>query len=303
MALVTAVAVLLSIRRDSLFIALLGLVGGFATPALLSTGEDRPIGLFGYLLLLNAGLAWVAYRKRWPYLTVFCAIFTTVYQWGWVMKFLHAGSIPLALSIFLLFPVLSFVAIAVGERKGSEDGNSKLFAQTSAVSVALPLLFAVYMAAVPAFGDRYWLLFGFLFLVDAGLAAIAAKRGPELLHVGAGIATVVTFCIWLQFSYRSAAWPAVLGITAAFVLLFLMTGFRARFTDIGNRGAFAAPLLLLVFPVLAGIEPATASPAALFGVLFVLMAMLAIYAVAKEEGAIHFLAAFFALAAEAVWSG
>ena len=302
MALVTAVAVLLSIRRDSLFVALLGLVGGFATPALLSTGEDRPIGLFGYLLLLNAGLAWVAYRKRWPYLTVFCAIFTTVYQWGWVMKFLHAGSIPLALSIFLLFPVLSFVAIAVGERKGSEDGNSKLFAQTSAVSVALPLLFAVYMAAVPAFGDRYWLLFGFLFLVDAGLAAIAAKRGPELLHVGAGIATVVTFCIWLQFSYRSAAWPAVLGITAAFVLLFLMTGFRARFTDIGNRGAFAAPLLLLVFPVLAGIEPATASPAALFGVLFVLMAMLAIYAVAKEEGAIHFLAAFFALAAEAVWS-
>jgi uncharacterized membrane protein len=58
---VTVVAVLLSIRRNSVFIALLGLVGGFATPALLSTGQDNPIGLFGYLLLLNAGLAWVAY--------------------------------------------------------------------------------------------------------------------------------------------------------------------------------------------------------------------------------------------------
>jgi uncharacterized membrane protein len=65
LALVTATAVLLSIRRDSLFIAILGLVGGFATPALLSSGENRPVALFGYLLLLNVGLAWVAYRRGW----------------------------------------------------------------------------------------------------------------------------------------------------------------------------------------------------------------------------------------------
>ena len=51
---VTAVAVLLSIRRQSLFIAVLGLLGGFAAPALLSSGQNNPLGLFGYLLLLNA---------------------------------------------------------------------------------------------------------------------------------------------------------------------------------------------------------------------------------------------------------
>ncbi len=69
LAIVTALAVLLSIRRESLFIAVLGLLGGFATPALVSTGENRPIPLFAYLLLLNVGLAWVAYRKVWPVLT------------------------------------------------------------------------------------------------------------------------------------------------------------------------------------------------------------------------------------------
>ena len=68
--LVTVLAVLLSIRHDSIFIALLGLVGGFATPALLSTGENRPIPLFLYLLLLNVGLAWVAVHKKWPVLTI-----------------------------------------------------------------------------------------------------------------------------------------------------------------------------------------------------------------------------------------
>ena len=52
------------------------------------------------------------------------------------------------------------------EKKQSEDEHSSLFQQTSAVSALLPLLFAVFMAAVPAYGNRYWLLFGFLFLVS-----------------------------------------------------------------------------------------------------------------------------------------
>src|SRR6185369_6797561 len=111
----------------------------------------------------------------------------------------------------------------------------------------------------------------------------------------------------LQASYKTAAWPVILGITAVFVLFYIgvphiMGRFRMQFSDVGTRGVFAAPLLLVVFPILAGIEPATASPAALFSTLFALMAVLAFHAMAREEGAIHFLAAFFALAAEAVWS-
>jgi len=307
MAVVTAVAVLLSIRRDSLFIALLGLVGGFATPALLSTGQDRPIGLFSYLILLNAGLAWVAYRKRWPHLTTLSAVFTTLYQWAWVMKFLTTGKLPLAMGIFLVFPIVSFVAISLGERRREGAGLSSLFRQTSAVSVALPLLFALYMAVVPAYGQRYWLLFGFLFLVDLGLAAIAAKRGPEELHLVAGCSTVLVFCVWFGFCYRSAAWPAVLGIVAVFALFYpavsmLLHRTGRAFRALGERATFAAPLLLFAFPILAAIEPAAASPGPLFGVLFGLMATLALFAVAREQGAIHFMAAFFALAAEAVWS-
>src|SRR5262249_1398410 len=133
-------------------------------------------------------------------------------------------------------------------------------------------------------------------------AAIAAKRGPEMLHAAAGISTVVTFCVWLQGSYTSAAWPAILPISAAFVLLYLGAGYWLRFKDAGVRGAFAAPLMFVVFPGLAGIEPATVSPGPLFAVLFMLMIVLAVYAVLREDGGVHYLAAFFALAAEAVWS-
>ena len=121
MVLVTAVAVLLSIRRDSIFIALLGLVGGFATPALLSTGENRPISLFTYILLLNAGLAWVAIKKKWPLLTMLSFVFTVFYQWGWVMKFLTAAQLPIALGIFLIFPVLAFAAFTLGQRDETRE--------------------------------------------------------------------------------------------------------------------------------------------------------------------------------------
>src|SRR5438045_455486 len=111
--LATVVAVLLSIRRASLLIALLGLLGGFASPALVATGQDNPIGLFGYLLLLNAGLAWVAYKKRWPLLTAISLGITTIYQWGWVSKFLTTGKLPLAAAIFLIFPVMTFVGLSL----------------------------------------------------------------------------------------------------------------------------------------------------------------------------------------------
>ena len=56
MALVTVVAGVVAIRYDALFSAVLGLLGGFATPVLLSTGEDRTVSLFSYILLLNLGL-------------------------------------------------------------------------------------------------------------------------------------------------------------------------------------------------------------------------------------------------------
>ena len=122
LAAVTAIAVLLSLRRESLFIAVLGLLGGFATPALLSTGENRPVPLFAYLVLLNVGLAWVAYKQTWPVLTVLTLILTTVYQWGWVHRFLTASQLPTALGIFAVFPVVAVAALMFG-RRGSVRGD------------------------------------------------------------------------------------------------------------------------------------------------------------------------------------
>jgi hypothetical protein len=276
MALITAAAVWLSLRRDSVFIALLGLIGGFLTPALLSTGQDRPLSLFGYLLLLNAGLAWVALRRSWPLLSLLSLIFTTMYQWAWVARFLDAEE-PLAVMIFLAFPLLTFVLPLVARRDGPGEAGSS-FEWTAAVGAALPLLFAVYFAAVPGYGKHYGLLFGFLLLLDAGLAVIAARKGPEVLHpVAAGITFLVT-AVWLGTSYSVEAWPAILGLVAALVLFYLaaplvLRRFGGKLDGEGRLAVFAAPLLLAAFPVLAVRPPAAAEVS--FGVMVLLAATIA----------------------------
>ena len=311
---VTAVAVGLAIRHDSLFIALLGLLGGFATPALLSSGQDHPVGLFGYLLLLNAGLAWVALRKGWPLLSVLTLGFTTLYQWGWVFKFLDAAKLPLALGIFLVFPLLAFAVSTLGrgaarENEQNEKANGRNpFAWAAVVGAALPLVFGVYLAAVPAYGARYGLLFGFLFVLRLGLAAIAAFRGPRELHPFAAGASLLVFALWFGTSYsESRPWPAILGFVALFVLFDLaapgLAGLLGRpLAKEGRLASLAGPLLLFSFPVLFVLEPAAASPGLPFAVLFLLLAATAGFALAYEDGALQSTAAFFAIAAEAVWS-
>src|SRR3954464_2099285 len=312
--LATVVAVLLAIRRASLLIALLGLIGGFASPAIVATGQDNPIGLFGYLLLLNAGLAWVAYKKRWPLLTAISLGLTTLYQWGWVSKFLTEGQLPLAAAIFLIFPIMSFVAMALNRPEtGESRSTSSLFGHAARVGAALPLLFSIYLAAVPAYGARYGVLFGFLFCIDAGLFAVAVFQGPRRLHLLGAISTLMVFAIWLGGSYQPAAWPGILVAVAAFTLFYLAAPLisssalvrrRAGEVDLGplaSRAVLAAPLLFFVFPALAALEPRTASPALLFAVLLALLGACATYAVARREGIVHFIAAFFTIAAEAVW--
>src|SRR6266480_4889383 len=87
MVLITTAAFLLAVRMNALVIAVLGIAGGFLTPVLLSTGQDNPLGLFGYIALLDIGLLAVALHRRWHYLIPLGAAGTIIMQLGWVQQF------------------------------------------------------------------------------------------------------------------------------------------------------------------------------------------------------------------------
>ena len=105
----------------------------------------------------------MAYRRGWTVLSTLTLVFTTIYQWGWVAKFLDAGQLPLAIGIFTMFALVGYGVLAAldASRHERRRRERRTFEWTDAGAAAvLPVLFAVYLAALPRFRDHYALLFG-----------------------------------------------------------------------------------------------------------------------------------------------
>ena len=123
-------------------------------------------------------------------------------------------------------------------------------------------MFAFYLAAVPAYGAQPALLFGFLFLIDAGLLAIALVRRQGALHAVGAAATLLVTATWLASSYpRSGDGLVAVGFASLFVAVLSRGAARRRrlarpLTGAAVEAHYAGPLLLFAFPVLAAIEPA-----------------------------------------------
>lgn len=106
MALVTATAVLLSVRLDALPVAVLGLVGGFLTPLLLTTGVDNQVALFTYVALLDAGVLAVAYFKRWRSLDFLSFAGTLLMTLAWAASFYRREKLATTLAFLTVFFLL-----------------------------------------------------------------------------------------------------------------------------------------------------------------------------------------------------
>ncbi len=200
MVLVTVVACLLSIRHDAYFVAVLGLLGGFATPLALSTGQDRPVGLFSYLLLLNVGLMSVALRKGWHGLVLLALGGTFLIQLGWFARFMAPEKMLVGVLSFLLFGLLYLFMPAV-----RADRESQLLVRTGALGGVLPFLFAFLLAAQPRFAGEWPLLFGFLGILGAALVFVALRRDEPSLLVAGALATAVSLPLWGTQGLRAGA--------------------------------------------------------------------------------------------------
>lgn len=109
---VTTTAVLLSARYNAYAIAVLGLIGGFMTPVLLSTGVDNQIGLFGYIALLNSGVLALAYFKRWRSLNHLAFYATVLMFAAWGLTWYDVSKFwPTLFFLTLFFLMFSAVGI------------------------------------------------------------------------------------------------------------------------------------------------------------------------------------------------
>ncbi len=185
MLMITATAFTLAVRLDAMVVAVLGLVGGFLTPLLLSTGQDNPLGLFTFIALLDIGLLAVVLRTRWNYLGGLATAGTLVMQVGWLAKFFSAGryfegnGVLIAMAVFGGFALLFAAASWWTARR--EQGSRWLTGSALAL-IGMAALVTLYFISYSSLAGRPGMIFTYLLLVDALAIAMVWKQS-ELRQV------------------------------------------------------------------------------------------------------------------------
>lgn len=275
MALITAGAFLLSVRLDALVIAVLGVAGGFLTPALLHGPTNAPLIVYGYIAFLNIGLLTIALRQRWQVLPVLGTVGTLLMLLGRLVGFLfNSSQIPtVTMILFIGFLALFLAAVAVARwrsiRLDTLPGSTLAIGISAFISLIAIQSHAAYLSPLQ--------ILSALLMIDLGLLALFSLHrryawGEEWLT----LAVFGTLAAWSSHTINSANLTTALIFYVAFAALH--TGLpllRARFlpdTDAndstertGHAGhpasrsytALAAPafaLALILIPLLKNVD-------------------------------------------------
>lgn len=173
MIVVTAAITIIALGRNSQRLALLALIGGFLTPALVSTGVDHEIVLFSYTAILSAAMLALERFRQWNWLPPLAFAATEIYFWGWYADFYTPEKLARTLAFAILFLVL-FAALPI--MRARRDG--RLAETESFISVGNVLVFLLALRQMLWPQNRWALTFSFLALAAAHLIALRALPEP-----------------------------------------------------------------------------------------------------------------------------
>jgi hypothetical protein len=189
---VTAACAFLAQRHGSLVIAVLGLVGGFATPIVLSSGQDRPIALFGYVLLLDLAFLFVAQKRRWPSLALVALGGTFVVQALWIfVRVDDPSELSIALVVLAVFALL--FAAYVARMSGTDKSR---FGAAQVGALVLPFVFAVYFAQDRNLGEHVWPLLALSGVLALASAWIARTSEFAWMPIGSASGAIALALTW-----------------------------------------------------------------------------------------------------------
>ncbi len=241
MAAFTAFTALAAIRYDRQIVALLGLVGAYAVPFLLSSGSGNTLFLLSYVALVNIGILIVSFQRNWRILLY------TSFVLSWLILaltiFTSDASLTELLSFATLF-YLTFYAMAVVRPWLKRE-------QVRTSDIVLLVCNAIFFFGLGYFlldeydGGQSWL--GAFTLANAGvhllIGMLMQKRGVtkgNLQPLLAGLAlvfVVIAIPVQLEGNYVTMIW-------AALATLLLWMSQRA---EVPAVRWFAYPLFALAF--------------------------------------------------------
>lgn len=225
MALITAGAFLTAVRAKAEVVAVLGLAGGFLTPALVSSGHDQPVILFTYIGLLNLGLAALAWREKWWRLLPLGAVGTVLITWGWRMQFFVSGGYEEGAKTWGMVAVfggfaLLFAGLAVLSKR--RDGEVEEPWWAALLAAASALLLAFDFLKFSEISGRPVVLYTMVLLASSGwLAAGWFVQRLGMATLLGSLAVMLHLALWMTQWLTPELLPHALGINLIFGLLHL----------------------------------------------------------------------------------
>jgi uncharacterized membrane protein len=124
MVVITIFAVVLSLLYDRQELAVISMVGGYATPFMVSNGSGNYIALLSYLCILNTGLLVIAYMRSWRILNALAFVFTFVIYDSWLFT-LNSPVSPTTFSNALIFGSVFFIFFFIAAIANNIRENKK----------------------------------------------------------------------------------------------------------------------------------------------------------------------------------
>jgi uncharacterized membrane protein len=221
---ITAAGVLLAARLDTRLLAALAWIGGYLTPVLLSTGEDKALALYLYLALLNAGALVLDHKRPWGETLPLAATGTVILYGGWFSQHFTPEKFFVAALGLVLFTAM----FAIGAAR--KEHALLPYAMVPLVTIGLVALTGA---------DQPWPLM-FMSLGVAGLAVWAARTRNVLLALFALGPASLPLMAWGASHYEDGDLFVVAAWLLAGVVMFVVPLFMER---VGSPGF---PALLAV---------------------------------------------------------
>lgn len=280
MVMVTLTAIALSLRQNSELLAAFAMAGGFLTPVLVSTGQNRELALFCYVALLDLGMAWLVALKRWPRV-LFASFWGTAALFAaWASTFYTepqlATTLAFASFFFLLYAIAPFA-----DRSLSPFSN--LMAGLALLNGAAYFAASYTMLEQHYPNELAWLcvaVAGFYF----GLARLLHKRGGSAapLYVSTAVALGIGF-LTVAIPVGLTNYGIVLGwLVEAGALFWAAHRSRSFLLRALGAVAFLLGVLRLVFVDSTASQPLLFNPRfGLYLLAIAALALLARYALAE----------------------
>lgn len=124
---ITLFSVLLSLVYDRKELAIFSLLGGFASPLMVSTGAGNYLVLFSYILILNTGMLIVSFVKKWRIIGVISYGMTLVFFWSWTLVSFKDEFFNVAIIISLFFVQFYLLALFDHFKSGKNISAYQVF--------------------------------------------------------------------------------------------------------------------------------------------------------------------------------